>query len=157
MAQIKLYAALMNDMEEAPANRDAWRLRLIYLHPDDGAATHFEETHQQDDLAKFLADTVAAYTAWLAATAARIDRRNACLSRLPFPFADFRDSQRRLARGAYRAFRDREQLLVGSAHRQRQDGGHRVLGVARDRRRRAQPRHLPDGAHHRQAVADRDA
>ena len=112
MAQVKLYAALMNDMEEAPANRAAWRLRLIYLHPDDGAATHFEETHQQHDLAEFLADTVAAYTAWLAATAARIDRRNACLRRLPFPFADFRDSQRRLARGAYRAFRDREQLLV---------------------------------------------
>ncbi len=115
MAQLKLYAALANGMEEeAPANREAWRLRLIYLHPDpdNDAATHFEETHQHDALAEFLADTVAAYTAWLAATAARIKRRNACLTRLPFPFADFRDSQRRLARGVYRAFRDREQLLV---------------------------------------------
>ena len=114
MAQLKLYAALVNTTEQAPANRDAWRLRLIYLHPDPdaAAATHFEETHQPDALAEFLADTVAAYTAWLAATAARIKRRNACLTRLPFPFAEFRDSQRRLARGVYRAFRDREQLLV---------------------------------------------
>ncbi len=114
MAQLKLYAALVNTTKQAPANRDAWRLRLIYLHPDPdaAAATHFEETHQPDALAEFLADTVAAYTAWLAATAARINRRNACLTRLPFPFAEFRDSQRRLARGAYRAFRDREQLLV---------------------------------------------
>ena len=116
MAQLKLYAALVNGESEsesgAVASRDAWRLRLIYLHPDDDAATRFEETHRRDALADFLADTVADYTAWLARTAARIQRRNACLGRLPFPFEEFRDSQRRLARGAYRAFRDREQLLV---------------------------------------------
>jgi len=111
MAQLKLYAALMDQGEEA---RDAWRLRLIYLHPDakKDTATQFEETVSRDALAGFLADTVAEYTSWLARTAARVARRNACLSRLPFPFAEFREGQRRLARGAYRAFRDREQLLV---------------------------------------------
>ena len=116
MAQLKLYAALVNAMEDtamaASARRDAWRLRLVYLHPDDGTATPFEQTHRREGLAEFLAETVAAYTAWLARTAARIERRDACLGRLPFPFSDFRDSQRRLARGVYRAFRDREQLLV---------------------------------------------
>ena len=116
MAQLKLYAALMNamqnDAEDASAVRDAWRLRLVYLHPDDGTATRFERTHRREGLAEFLADTVAAYTAWLGRTAARIARRNACLGRLPFPFAEFRDGQRRLARGVYRAFRDQEQLLV---------------------------------------------
>ena len=113
MAQLKLYAALINGGSgEAVPPRDAWRLRLIYLHPDNDTATQFEETHSRDALAGFLADTVADYTAWLAKTAARIERRNARLGGLPFPFAEFRDSQRRLARGAYRAFRDREQLLV---------------------------------------------
>ena len=113
MAQLKLYAALVNGGSgEAAPPRDAWRLRLIYLHPDNDAATEFEETHSRDALADFLAGTVADYTAWLAKTAARIERRDAALGRLPFPFAEFRDSQRRLARGAYRAFRDREQLLV---------------------------------------------
>ena len=113
MAQLKLYAALVNDGDgAAAAPRDAWRLRLIYLHPDNDDATQLDETHSRDALADFLADTVADYTAWLAKTAARIERRDARLGRLPFPFAEFRDSQRRLARGAYRAFRDREQLLV---------------------------------------------
>lgn len=113
MAQLKLYAALVNGgTGKAAPPREAWRLRLIYLHPDNDAATRFEETHSRDALADFLADTVADYTAWLAKTAARVERRNARLGRLPFPFAEFRDSQRRLARGAYRAFRDREQLLV---------------------------------------------
>ena len=115
MAQLKLYAALVNAMDNAAKKapgRDAWRLRLVYLHPDDGTATHFEQTHRRDGLAKFLAETVAAYTAWLARTAARVKRRDACLGRLPFPFPEFRDSQRRLARGVYKAFRDRGQLLV---------------------------------------------
>ena len=113
MAQLKLYAALVNGGSgEAAVPRDAWQLRLIYLHPDDDAATQFEESQPRDALADFLADTVADYTAWLARTAARIELRNARLGRLPFPFEEFRDSQRRLARGAYRAFRDREQLLV---------------------------------------------
>ncbi len=112
MAQLKLYAALINDGCGEAAPRDAWRLRLVYLHPDNDAAMRFEEVHSRDALADFFADTVADYTAWLAKTAIRIERRNACLGRLPFPFAEFRDSQRRLARGAYRAFRDREQLLV---------------------------------------------
>ena len=70
MAQLRLYAALMNQGEEA---RDAWRLRLIYLHPDPGndTATHFEETVSSDALTGFLADTVGEYTAWLEKTAAR--------------------------------------------------------------------------------------
>ena len=112
MAQLKLYAGLVNATEAPPASRDAWRLRLIYLHPDDGTATPFEAEHGRDELAEFLVETIAAYTAWLARTAARVARRNARLGRLPFPYPEFRDSQRRLARGAYRAFRDREQLLV---------------------------------------------
>ena len=116
LAQLKLYAALVDTMENtaeaASAGRDAWRLRLVYLHPDDGTATHFEHTHERRGLAKFLAETVAAYTAWLARTTARLKRRDACLSGLPFPFPEFRESQRRLARGVYRTFRDRQQLLV---------------------------------------------
>lgn len=112
MAQLKLYAGLVNATEAPPASRDAWRLRLIYLHPDDGTATPFEAVHGRDELAEFLVHTIAAYTAWLARTAARVARRNARLRRLQFPYPEFRDSQRRLARGAYRAFRDREQLLV---------------------------------------------
>ncbi len=113
MAQLKLYAALVDTMDEPPARRrDAWRLRLVYLHPDDGTAIPFEETLESVALAEFLAQTVADYTGWLAETAARIRRRDACLSRLPFPFAEFREGQRRLARGVYRTFRDREQLLV---------------------------------------------
>ena len=112
MAQLKLYAGLVNATEAPPASRDAWRLRLIYLHPDDGAATPFEAVHGRDELAEFLVHTIATYTAWLARTAARVARRNARLGRLQFPYPEFRDSQRRLARGAYRAFRDREQLLV---------------------------------------------
>ena len=106
MAQLNLYAALVG------GERATWRLRLVYLRPDRDASREVEETATREALAEFLAATVHAYTAWLSGCRARTARRDAVLGSLAFPFDDFRDHQRRMARGVFRAFRDADQLLV---------------------------------------------
>ena len=106
MAQLRLYAGLVG------GDRASWRLRLAYLRPDDGSSWHVEETVTREDAADYLARTVEAYAAWLARRLAHTARRDAVLEDLAFPFDEFRDHQRRMARGAFRAFRDAGQLLV---------------------------------------------
>ncbi len=106
MAQLRLYAGLVGEA------RASWRLRLAYLRPDDGSSWHVEETVTREDAADYLARTVEAYAAWLARRLAHTARRDAVLEDLAFPFDEFRDHQRRMARGAFRAFRDAGQLLV---------------------------------------------
>ena len=106
MAQLRLYAALLD------SERDTWRLRLTYLRPDDDSSWDVEETWTRAALAEYLDATVEAYTEWLSRMAQRAALRDAVLGALAFPFDDFRDHQRRMARGVFRAFRDAEQLLV---------------------------------------------
>ena len=106
VAQLRLYAGLVE------AERPSWRLRLTYLHPDGASSRHEEETVTREDAADYLARTVEAYASWLAGRLAHTARRDAVLEDLAFPFDDFRDHQRRMARGAFRAFRDAGQLLI---------------------------------------------
>ena len=106
MAQLRLYAGLVG------GERASWRLRLTYLRPDDGSPWQVEETVTRQDAADYLARTVDGYAFWLAGRIAHTTRRDAVLGDLAFPFDDFRDHQRRMARGAFRAFRDAGQLLV---------------------------------------------
>ena len=106
MAQLKLYAALVG------GERKAWRLRLVYVRPDHEASLEVEETLTREALTDFLEATVEGYTRWLSGCSRRAARRDAVLGALAFPFEDFRDHQRQMARGGFRAFRDAEQLLV---------------------------------------------
>ncbi|MDE0350341.1 MAG: hypothetical protein OXM56_11625, partial [Gammaproteobacteria bacterium] len=106
LAQLRLYAGLVEE------ERPSWRLRLTYLHPDGESSWHVEETVTREDAADYLSRTVEAYGAWLAGRFAHATRRDAVLADLAFPFDEFRDHQRRMARGAFRAFRDAGQLLV---------------------------------------------
>ncbi len=106
LAQLRLYAGLVEEQ------RPSWRLRLTYLRPDGESTRQVEEAVTRDDAADYLARTVEAYAAWLAGRLAHTARRDAVLEDLAFPFDDFRDHQRRMARGAFRAFRDAGQLLV---------------------------------------------
>ena len=109
MAQLKLYAALVG------GDRPAWRLRLVYLRPDGDSALEVDETLTREALGYFLETTVDRYAAWLAGRRMHAGRRNAVLGSLAFPFDDFRDHQRRMARAVFRAFRDGGQLLVEAA------------------------------------------
>ena len=106
LAQLRLYAGLVDE------ERPSWRLRLTYLRPDGESSRQVEETVTREDAADYLARTVEAYASWLAGRFAHATRRDAVLRDLAFPFDDFRDHQRRMARGAFRAFRDAGQLLV---------------------------------------------
>ena len=126
-AQLRLYGGLLavgDDLPEAAEGRNVdstddggatLRLRLIYLHPQTSAALGesdesgeriLEETWRCDHLIAFFEATCGCYAAWWASTRERLDQRDRQLRAMPFPYADFRPDQRRLARHLFRGFRD---------------------------------------------------
>ena len=111
MAQAKLYAAML--AAEYPC--ESCRVQVTYLHPDHPALVTnqsvFSATLSAREVEAFWAQTCAAYLDWLAEVNARLERRNASLKRLAFPYPDFREEQRRLARHVYVTLRDSNHLL----------------------------------------------
>lgn len=123
-AQLMLYAAMLaraaaeavddevgsSDVRSDPEH--VWRLCVIYLHPDDDSATTFDRQLDTASLQRFFRETCDAYAQWLAGHVRRVDARDAELAAAPFPFAEFRGAQRRVARTVYRTLRERENLLI---------------------------------------------
>lgn len=106
------------DGEEAEESSTTLRLCLIYLHPQPSAESAetpekvLEETWRSDDLIAYFETTCACYAAWLATTRFRLEERDRQLREMPFPYAEFRPDQRRLARHLFRGFRDGVHWLV---------------------------------------------
>ena len=109
LAQLRLYGALLVLEDEALAEV---RLRLVYLHPVDADETVFEDAVARADLIGYFEATCGIFAAWVANTRARVGERNRQLAALAFPYEDFRDDQRRIAKHLYRAFRDGADWLV---------------------------------------------
>ena len=106
------------DCDDAAESSATLRLCLIYLHPQvstesaETAEKVLEETWRTDDLIAYFETTCACYAAWLAATRRRLEERDRQLREMPFPYAEFRPDQRRLARHLFRGFRDGVHWLV---------------------------------------------
>lgn len=135
-AQLRLYGGLLalgdhtptaaesGNVDDTVDGKATLRLRLIYLHPQAPSASGksggsggsgekvLDETWRCDDLIAFFEATCGCYAAWWAATRERLDRRDCQLRAMPFPYADFRPDQRRLARHLFRGFRDGVHWLV---------------------------------------------
>jgi DNA excision repair protein ERCC-2 len=102
-AQLRLYAALLALGGEAATT---WQLRLIYCHPDTLATRVYECMASRGELVAFYEATCERFCAWLAAFRAHRQQRDRALAALQFPFPDFRQEQRTLARHAFRVARD---------------------------------------------------
>lgn len=120
-AQLRLYGALLvlgDHLSETSAGEPSavdaqLRLHLIYLHPEDSAATTtLAENWSADDLIAFFETTCGCYAAWLANTRRRLLERDRRLRALPFPYPTFRPDQRRLAKHIYRGLRDNVHWLI---------------------------------------------
>ena len=109
LAQVRLYGAMLALEQDAVAELE---LRVVYLHPENPAETTFAEQWRREDLIAYFDATCGVYAAYLTAVRARLATRALQLRDMPFPYAEFRPQQRRLAKHLYRGFRDGVDWLV---------------------------------------------
>lgn len=110
-AQLQLYGALYLQQH----SDDTLTLQLTYFKLDDESQFDFQETASRADLETFYADCIARYSHWLHLQCEHLDRRDAFLQTLPFPFREFRPGQRALSVQAYRDLRDGTPALYQAA------------------------------------------
>ena len=109
LAQVRLYGGMLALEQEAIAELE---LRVVYLHPEDPAETTFAEQWRREELIAYFDATCGVYAAYLTSVRARLATRCGHLREMPFPYAEFRPQQRRLAKHLYRGFRDDVDWLV---------------------------------------------
>ena len=111
LAQLKLYAALYLQDH----NHQRLQLQLSYLNLEDQSRFQFDETCDRDTLQAFYQDCINQYRQWLQLQCFHLEKRDAALQILPFPFPHFRPGQRALSVQAYRDLRDGHQGLYQAA------------------------------------------
>ncbi|ALT77123.1 ATP-dependent DNA helicase [Paucibacter sp. KCTC 42545] len=98
-AQLKIYGALLC----AKLGLDELELALIYFDVNKQTETALVETHSRADLQAFFSHHCDQFLAWAEQEAQHLRNRDAALTALTFPHAQFRSGQRELAAEVYRA------------------------------------------------------
>lgn len=107
-AQLKLYAAqfcIERDLSEL-------ELALVYYDVDRQKETVLPHVFARVELEQFAGELCSEYRIWERAQQVHREHRNAALSRVPFPYANFHGGQRRFAEAIYRSIRDRRPLMA---------------------------------------------
>lgn len=108
-AQLMLYGGLLC---ETDSDIEAVSLRLTYYNVDSGEEWPRTERLQRAELLAFLADSIERMGGWLARQHAWLERRDAGVAQLPFPYGVFRDGQRDMAETVYKCIGSAGQLLL---------------------------------------------
>ncbi|WP_411887727.1 ATP-dependent DNA helicase [Hydrocarboniphaga effusa] len=107
-AQLKMYATqfcIERDLAEL-------ELALVYYDVDRQRETVLPRVFARAELEHFAGELCESYRTWEHAQEAHRERRNAALTRMAFPHADFHAGQRRFAKAIYRSIRDRRPLMA---------------------------------------------
>ncbi len=107
--QLKIYAGIL---AAAGNPAEAFRLKLIYCHPDTLATMQVAFDTHRDEALTFLDAALRTYTLAIARLELHRARRNRRLASLDFPYGSFRGAQRTLARSVYRTARDGGALIA---------------------------------------------
>ncbi len=107
-AQAKVYGALLCEQLGLPG----LTIALVYFNIDTGAETPLAEWHDASALREHLHALCARYRAWALQERAHRTARDAALTRLRFPFVDFRAGQRPLAEAVYRSHKAGRVLMA---------------------------------------------
>jgi DNA excision repair protein ERCC-2 len=107
-AQAKVYGALLCEQLGLPG----LTIALVYFNIDTGVETPLAEWHSADALSEHLHALCARYRAWALQERAHRTARDAALTKLRFPFVDFRPGQRPLAEAVYRSHKAGRVLLA---------------------------------------------
>ncbi|MEZ5554465.1 helicase C-terminal domain-containing protein [Haliea sp.] len=108
LAQGRLYAALIAASEDLPG----LAVQLTWLQLDTDEEHSLRQDYSREELDDFLQDTLLRYGQWLAQVAQRRQRRDASLTALAFPHAQFRAGQRELSERVYKCIHQAGQLLL---------------------------------------------
>lgn len=99
-AQAEIYAALFCLNRGLPAAE----VRLVYAR-SDGLTREYRQDYEADVLIERLMGYARPYMDWIRAVDARQDQSRQGLSQLPFPYDDYREGQREMARAVYLAMK----------------------------------------------------
>ena len=108
MAQAAMYGHMFCTSE----GQETVLLRVVYVDTLGKRVQTYEELRDALSLRGEFERLCAAACAWEAEKLARKQARDASLSELSFPFADYRAGQRRFAQNVYVAIRDRKRLFA---------------------------------------------
>ena len=106
-AQAEIYAALFCMNHGLPAAE----VQLVYAR-SDGQTRVFRQDYEAEALIERLMGYARPYMDWICAVDTRKDQSRATLDRLPFPYPEYREGQRDMARAVYRAMKDHSSVLV---------------------------------------------
>lgn len=108
IAQLRVYAALL-------AQEHGWTTvehRLTYFDLETNLETTIADVETHESLGGFLDETLHDWFSWLIPRVEWLQKRNASLEKLAFPFTGYRAGQRELARAVYKVIRDKGRAFV---------------------------------------------
>lgn len=108
IAQVRVYAALL-------AQERGWtevEHRVTYLDLETNLETTIRDVETHESLGGFLDETLHEWFSWLIPRVEWLQKRNASLAALDFPFQGYRAGQRELARAVYRIIRDKGRAFI---------------------------------------------
>ena len=108
LAQGRLYAAIIADALDL----EALTVRLTWLQLDEDREYPLEQRYTAEELHLFLQDTLKVYAQWLRKVSDRQEVRNTSVTRLAFPYGEFRSGQRDMAELVYKCVDQAGQLLL---------------------------------------------
>lgn len=107
-AQGTIYAYIwcqQNSLEEIS-------LQLTYYNVNDDSIKRIEKAYIFKELQKYMEELLKEYRPWAQLLLEWREKRNASLQEMIFPFAQYREGQRKLAVASYRTFQNGERLLA---------------------------------------------
>jgi DNA excision repair protein ERCC-2 len=107
-AQLRIYGRLLCQQK----NLASVKLALVYFEVASERETIFEEEQSVESLEQHFADHCEAFVSWAELETAHREERDAALSELRFPFAEFHGGQRELSRAVYKRIRTGGALLA---------------------------------------------
>lgn len=107
-AQLRVYGHLLCEQEDL----DGVELALVYFDIGSQQETVLSETRTRFELAALFDDQCRRFVAWAEQELAHRTARDAALTALRFPHADFRPGQRQLAEAVFRANAGKRSLLA---------------------------------------------
>ncbi|MFU1795842.1 ATP-dependent DNA helicase [Paenibacillus azoreducens] len=87
-------------------------VQLTYVDAGTGAEQRFNRTRSMTELEGFVNDVIGRYAPYAALRIENVRLRDESIHALPFPFASYREGQRKLAGAVYGAIKDKQKLFA---------------------------------------------
>ncbi|SFD75007.1 Rad3-related DNA helicase [Paenibacillus catalpae] len=107
-AQAQCYAYMVAKDREL----ESMCVQLTYVQVDSGESRQFVRTMTMTELEQFLHEMVTRYYPYASMKSRHVERRDASIKQLGFPFQSYREGQRKLAASVYHTIADKRKLFA---------------------------------------------